>query len=155
MARIVRPTIAVHHGTTHHCPSILLIKPKQFQPSNITWFTVQTQIILKIKTHTHDGKLQIVTLPLPPTTCLNPATAATILIDPDLIAVHNHVWREFCGWIGSEIVLVAELLVIYLCMKPLWLGHEREKFSGTSVKREIFWCEDRREKQRKGKLKPK
>ena len=63
--------------------------------------------------------------------------------------------KKFCGWIGSEIVLVAELLVIYLSMKPLWLGLEREKFSGTSVKREIFWCEDRREKQRKGKLKPK
>jgi len=45
--------------------------------------------ILKIKTHTDDGKLQIVTLPLPPTTCLNPATTATILVDPDLIAVHH------------------------------------------------------------------
>ena len=45
--------------------------------------------ILKIKTHTHDGKLQIVTLPLPPTTCLNPTTAATILVDPYLITSHD------------------------------------------------------------------
>ena len=36
------PTTTVHHNTTYHCPLILL-KPKRFQPSNITSFTPQTR----------------------------------------------------------------------------------------------------------------
>ena len=93
-----------NHRPPWHHPSLPIHSPHQTQ----TISTIQHHMIycsnpnriLKIKTHTHDahdGKLQIVTLPLPPTTCLNPATAATILEDPDLIAVHILVWREFCG----------------------------------------------------------
>ena len=147
------PATIVHHGTTHHYPPIFL-KPKLFQPSNITWFTPQTQTKPKYKKRKKKKKPYIHNSSSTKLT-LQPSSPLIVTSNRHLqfIVIHNPTTKLLTTEYDVRFVVKSALKAFWWrsCWSRVWnfsFELETEIFFGREGERDfLVWFVKKREKK--------